>query len=286
MRAWLQLLRIALAPTILWDVVAGASLAGAPFDASLLLPLACLLLVYHGGMALNDFADRELDARTRPRRPLPAGRIPPSAALAIGLLMVGGAAVLASSCFSEVARQAFLLLTAFVLVYNLGGVVVRRAIGPPLLALARGISLALPGLAAGQDLFEEKITVLPYMAYVLYFLFLSRLATREEGGSPGMRALAFVLATALAPVLVLPAETSLAFLAGWAVFAVWLSWPALRDRHHRWEPRRVQQAIRRGLAAAPAVPGLALLAHGLWIGLAAPLVGWAVTRLARSLPPE
>ena len=35
-------------------------------------------LMYLAGMALNDYADREIDAVERPSRPIPSGRISPS----------------------------------------------------------------------------------------------------------------------------------------------------------------------------------------------------------------
>ena len=41
---------------------------------------AASALIYLGGMALNDWADRELDAEERPERPIPSGRISPTAA--------------------------------------------------------------------------------------------------------------------------------------------------------------------------------------------------------------
>jgi hypothetical protein len=286
MVAWLQLLRVALVPTVLWDAAAGALLAGAAFDATLLAVVGSVLPVYLGGMALNDFADFGSDARDRPGRPIPSGRVSPAAALVGGLFLMAVGNLVAQAFLAPTAAQAVLLLSGVVLLYDLGGAALRRGLGPPLLALARGISLALPLLADGQGLFDQRETVQPYLAYVLYFLFLSRLASREEQGSPGMRALAFVLATALAPVLAFPAEGGLSYGAGWLLFAAWIAVPALRDRHRSWDPGRVQAAVRRGLAAAPAVPGLALIGAGNPWGLAAPLVAVLVGRLARLLPPE
>ncbi|HUE37979.1 MAG TPA: UbiA family prenyltransferase, partial [Candidatus Binatia bacterium] len=51
---------------------------------------ACAAL-YLGGMALDDYCDRDVDARERPERPIPSGRVPAAAALAIaiGLLVLG-----------------------------------------------------------------------------------------------------------------------------------------------------------------------------------------------------
>lgn len=287
MRAWLQLLRVALAPTIVWDLAAGALLVGGPLDGELLAPLACLLLLFHGGMVLNDLADRRLDATERPQRPLPAGRIGVGAAVVAAVSLLAGGATLALWGLPSFARDLALAVLAIVLVYDLGGQFLRSPIGPPLLATARALSLALAGACLrGSDLVAEAADLLPYLAYWLYFLFLARLARREAEGCPGMRALAFVIVAALVPLALAPGAFRPAFLLGWAAFGSWLIAPALRDRHLHWEARRVQAAVRRGLAAAPAIPGLALLASGHWGGLAAPLVILAVARLARWAPPE
>lgn len=287
MRAWLQLLRIALAPTVLWDLVAGALLAGGALGGELLAPLACLLLLFHGGMVLNDFADRRLDATERPHRPLAAERIGPGAAFVAAVSLLAGGAALALWALPSFARDLALVVLAIVLAYDLGGRVLRGAIGPPLLATARALSLALAGACLrGSDLVAHTADLLPYLAYWLYFLFLARLARREEEGCAGMRALAFVIVAALVPLTLAPGGFQPVFLLGWAAFGLWLLAPALRDRHLHWEPRRVQTAVRRGLAAAPAIPGLALLAGGHWSGLAAPLVSLAVVGLARWAPPE
>ena len=49
--------------------------------------------VYHGAMALNDWADREADAREGRPRPIPQGEISPPLALCVALtLMLGGVA--------------------------------------------------------------------------------------------------------------------------------------------------------------------------------------------------
>ncbi|WP_240686915.1 SCO3242 family prenyltransferase [Amycolatopsis suaedae] len=77
--------------TVLGDTVAGAAASGVPLRGRrLLLPLSSAAL-YWAGMALNDWADRELDATERPERPIPSGRISPNAALATaGALTAAG----------------------------------------------------------------------------------------------------------------------------------------------------------------------------------------------------
>jgi 4-hydroxybenzoate polyprenyltransferase len=82
MKAYLQLVRAPAALTVLGDTVAGAAAAGNPLRGRrLLLPLSSAAF-YWAGMALNDWADRELDAAERPERPIPSGRISPNHALA------------------------------------------------------------------------------------------------------------------------------------------------------------------------------------------------------------
>src|SRR5207244_765969 len=40
--------------------------------------LAASACLYLGGIALNDYFDRDVDARERPERPIPAGAVPPA----------------------------------------------------------------------------------------------------------------------------------------------------------------------------------------------------------------
>ena len=91
MKAYLQLVRAPAALTVLGDTVAGAAAAGKPLRGRrLLLPLSSVSF-YWAGMALNDWADRELDATERPERPIPSGRVSPGQALAVagGLTAAG-----------------------------------------------------------------------------------------------------------------------------------------------------------------------------------------------------
>jgi hypothetical protein len=89
--AYLQLVRAPAALTVLGDTVAGGAAAGRRLRGRrLLLPLSSAAF-YWSGMALNDWADRELDAVERPERPIPSGRISPNRALAVagGLTAAG-----------------------------------------------------------------------------------------------------------------------------------------------------------------------------------------------------
>jgi 4-hydroxybenzoate polyprenyltransferase len=90
-RALLRLLRLPSVLTVPGDVLVGAAWDGSGDTAG--APLASGVIgssfVYLSGMALNDWADREIDAVERPRRPIPAGEIAPPAALATALGLTG-----------------------------------------------------------------------------------------------------------------------------------------------------------------------------------------------------
>lgn len=96
---YLELVRAPAVLTVIGDTLAGGSAAGHSLGGRrIALPLASACL-YAGGMALNDYADHELDARERPERPIPSGRISARRALTVaaaltaaglGLSAVGG----------------------------------------------------------------------------------------------------------------------------------------------------------------------------------------------------
>lgn len=88
-----ELVRFPAALTVPGDTLAGAAAAGWPHGArTAALPVASAAF-YWAGMALNDWADRELDADERPERPIPSGRVSPQEALATaGVLTAAGLA--------------------------------------------------------------------------------------------------------------------------------------------------------------------------------------------------
>src|SRR5438132_3111897 len=71
------------------DVAMGLAVSGAALTSSaatLLLASAC---AYAGGMALNDACDATLDARERPERPIPSGRITRAGAFTVAAILLG-----------------------------------------------------------------------------------------------------------------------------------------------------------------------------------------------------
>ncbi|HET6354828.1 UbiA family prenyltransferase [Streptomyces sp.] len=68
--------------TVPGDALTGAAVTGRRPNRGTARAVCTSLCFHEAGMALNDWADRNLDAIERPHRPLPSGRITPVAALA------------------------------------------------------------------------------------------------------------------------------------------------------------------------------------------------------------
>jgi 4-hydroxybenzoate polyprenyltransferase len=87
---YLRLGRVSNLPTVWTNVLAGTALAGVPVGAGRLAGLMLAFsLLYVGGMYLNDAFDRDIDARERPERPIPSGRIGAGQVFAIGFTLLG-----------------------------------------------------------------------------------------------------------------------------------------------------------------------------------------------------
>lgn len=134
------LVRLPAALTVPGDVYAGAAAAGATARNRWAMPVVSVCL-YWAGMALNDYADRELDQRERPERPIPSGRVRPGQALAtaVGLTVtgLGAAALLGGRSAMRVAAP----LAAVVWAYDMR--LKDTPLGPVAMAAARGLDVVL-----------------------------------------------------------------------------------------------------------------------------------------------
>ncbi|MFE1841795.1 UbiA family prenyltransferase [Streptomyces sviceus] len=142
--AWAELLRLPALFTVPGDALAGAAAASARPTSRTLLALASSLCLYEAGMALNDWADRDVDAVERPHRPLPSGRVHPAAALGAACALTGAGLTLAA-CAGRPALTVAVPLAATVWAYDLA--LKDTPAGPFAMAAARGLDLLL-GAAA------------------------------------------------------------------------------------------------------------------------------------------
>lgn len=194
LRDWGRLARLSLAPSAIADVACGVLLGhGGNWPDSRVpwLLMASSLSIYHGAMVLNDWADQKADAKTRPDRPIPAGRIESSSALAAGTLLLffglGAALMVGPSTALWMGIVAWLAWT-----YTTRG----RGpwIGPLLLAACRAGNLGA-GLIAAEDNPVYRVGeigtvwLLPtlYAGYVFVVSRLGRMEDSEDGAPLGSR---------------------------------------------------------------------------------------------------
>ncbi len=299
MRAALRLLRVSLAPSAAADVVAGLVFAShGAFPAA---PRAWFLIpaslgVYHGAMALNDWNDREHDARTRPSRPIPSGAIQPNTALLFGLFLVAAGLTCA---FIAHPHSAFWMsvVAALALLYDFKG---RGPItGPLLLATCRALNLG-SGIFFVTTLHHAPFDAalwLPSLAYFLYVFVVSRLGRMEdsEDGAPlGSRPSMLLLLAAAClflPLLVPPNFTPerIAPLALSIAASAGLIQAARRSPWTRALVEREMGACLRRLLIFAAIVTLLRADHlrpDAWIAAALILAGYPIAHsLRRAFPP-
>jgi UbiA prenyltransferase family len=200
--AFAQLLRLPNVFTAFADICMAACAAGyiTTRSGTFALLLAASGLLYLSGMAWNDFFDRQDDAKTRPKRPIPSGRIrPTTAAVLAGVLMVcgvGAAGVANPSHWITVALAGGLAL--LVLLYD--GVLKHYWIGPLAMGACRFLNVLL-GMSAGEVAFD---TPLPFhLAAVIgvYIVGVTWFARTEEGTSRRWQLIAATVVMALAILL-------------------------------------------------------------------------------------
>lgn len=178
--AWLQLCRFAAVFTAMADIFLGYLLTHSGFDSPrefgvLLSASACL---YLAGMVFNDVFDREIDARERPKRPIPSGRISLRAAVGSGaFLVVAGLALSSIAGMSSTIVAG--LLTACIFLYD--GLLKSTVVGPIAMGACRFLNVML-GASAGP-----AVWVMPQLAVAgglcVYITGITWFARHEAGTS-------------------------------------------------------------------------------------------------------
>ncbi len=219
----LRLGRVSNLPTVWTNVLAGTVLAGAEWQSWRTgAVLLAMTLFYVGGMYLNDYFDRSVDARERPERPIPAGDIAPETVAAIGFGLLFAGVVLLFGLGVGAAISGVLLAVAIV-----GYDTFHK--GNPLAPLVMGLCRALIyGTAAAAAVASVTGTVwLAALALLAYVAGLTYAARQENLDQVGNLWPLLLLAGPI--VLALPAvyQGPIAFvlylvLVGWTVYGVYL----------------------------------------------------------------
>jgi 4-hydroxybenzoate polyprenyltransferase len=275
LRAYLQLMRFPAVFTALADIFLGFLLThedlSPPGDFAALLGASSGL--YLAGMIFNDLFDRQIDARERPGRPIPSGRVSPRTAAVLG----SGLMILGLACTVLVRAQAVeisLMLVGLILAYD--GFLKQTPLGPIAMGGCRFLNVMLGASAGAAATWASPQLVVAlamgvYVAGVTWFARqeaqqssrtqLAAATTIVHAGIVGLAAIVLSLpdSAAIQPGL---AAGALGLVAAWIDVRLF---QAIREP----TPRNVQSSVKRMLLAivlldatmvygATGSPGLAL----------------------------
>ena len=154
LRPLLQLVRFPAVFTALADICLGflsnhEQLSENPHGFGLLLASSSCL--YLSGMAFNDIFDRRVDARERPNRPIPSGRVSLRLAVLIAIALMA-AGVIAAAMVGTQSRFVAIGLVISILAYD--GLLKNTPIGPAVMGTCRALNVIL-----GASAFDEPSRV-------------------------------------------------------------------------------------------------------------------------------
>ena len=276
----LRLGRVSNLPTVWTNVIAGATIANA---AASLIDVAVVGLAmtafYVGGMYLNDFFDRDVDARERPGRPIHAGDISAGAVSAIGfaLLAVGTALLVRLGLLTVILGLA--LAGAIVLydAWHKGNV-----FAPVIMGLCRALVYLVTGAAVSGEI--RFALIAGAMALATHVIGLTYAAKQENLNQVGRL---WPLAILAGPLLLAAPGIS----SGWLVIVGCLALgaadiAAVRLLAKRAAPDAVPRAVSMLIAAICLVDALAVVLYGGGILLACICAsGYLLTRLFQTIIP-
>ncbi|MGH9042754.1 MAG: SCO3242 family prenyltransferase, partial [Acidimicrobiia bacterium] len=184
------LVRLPAVLTVPGDGWLGAVAAGVPIGPRSLVTAGASACLYLSGMALNDWADRDVDARERPGRPIPSGRVTPEFALALATGLTAGGLVLAGLAGGRRALAVAVPLAGGVWSYDLA--VKGTAAGPLGMAACRSLDVLL-GASVGPGAVRRAMPAAAVVgAHTAVVTTVSR--WEAQGAGPGL-ARAAVLAS-------------------------------------------------------------------------------------------
>ncbi len=186
--AWLQLCRLAAVFTAMADIFLGYLLTHAEGIESwrefglLLGSSSCL---YLAGMVFNDVFDRDVDARERPKRPIPSGRVPVRAAVILGTFLVAAGLSL-SAAIGQQSLVVAGLLTGCIFLYD--GLLKSTIVGPLVMGACRFLNVILgASTALAADGSAPAVWSMPQLAVAgglgVYIVGVTWFARHEAGNS-------------------------------------------------------------------------------------------------------
>lgn len=266
-----QLARPANLVTAAADVAAGYAIAGSLGWEKLALLAAASMLLYAGGVTVNDAFDAPRDRIDRPERPIPSGRVSRPSAFAFGAVLFGAGIVIAGAVSAASLTVAGTIALA-ALFYD-AGAKHHRWLGPLTMATARALNLLLGVSSAPALLLTAAAFALLPFAHVATLTFLSR---GETGGAvPWTIPAAIAVSLILAPLLIVTAPDPFAA-APYAVAYAALLAPSYWTLRREPSDRAVRRAVRTGVLALIALDAALAAGHAGWVYGLAVLALWPV----------
>jgi 4-hydroxybenzoate polyprenyltransferase len=196
-----ELVRLPAVLSVPGDVLVGAAASGQLWNLGRTAGLiGSSSLMYLAGMALNDYADREVDAVERPGRPIPSGRVSPTFALGFAGALTVGSLALAVAADGKRALVVAGPLTAAVWGYDFVGK--STPVASLSMAACRGLDVMMGSGASGAA------AALPAAAVVTaHITAVTEVSRREvEGSDPSVPRNALIATTAVVGVSALLAR--------------------------------------------------------------------------------
>lgn len=260
LRAYLELLRPPNVMTAVADVLAGYAVAGLGNGRALPWLLAATACLYAGGVVLNDYFDRRLDAVERPERPIPSGRVAPSTAAGLGAALLAAGVAAASQATRAAGLTAF-VIAALIVLYDARGK--RHAIlGPLNMGLCRALNLVLGIAAVPSALAGGWPLALLSFVYIAAVTVVSR--GEVHGGKLGAAALALVsLAGVVAALVVvaLGAEAQSGVALGLTALLAWRVLPPFWTVYRDSRPAAIRRAVKAGVLSLVLVDAVIAAAY-------------------------
>jgi 4-hydroxybenzoate polyprenyltransferase len=252
----LRLGRISNLPTVWTNVLAGSVIAGGgqnPDEIALIM--TAMTALYVGGMYLNDFFDRAVDARDRQGRPIHAGEIQATTVALIGFGLLATGIVLMIS-FGLVAILWSALLAGVIVLYDVWHK--GNALSPVIMGLCRALVYVGSGVAVTGH--TSHATIVGAVALASHVAGITYAAKQESLDRVGNL---WPLALLAVPLFIaLPAIFS-----GWLVFVAFLlllaaDAVAIRLLVRRSVPNAVPAAVSGLISAICLVDALAIALAG------------------------
>jgi 4-hydroxybenzoate polyprenyltransferase len=266
--AYLALARISNSPTVASNTLAGAALAGTLWpNGKMGLVAIAMVLFYTAGMYLNDLMDYAIDCRERPERPLPAGIVSRSAAVAVVIALFGCGSML----LWRVGPRPFLsglVLIALIICYDRWHK--SNPLSPLLMAFCRLMVYITAFLAFSSQSFFSLL--IPGCLLVLYVIGLTYIAKTENKASMTNVGIA---ATLFLPTLYFVTRLPLFSLPLLLLFTAWVTYSI--SFAFRSSNRQIGRTVGQLIAGISLLDALVLATAGSPLGVLLALVTFGLT---------